>query len=147
MESTVTIPLEEYRRLKGIDEQFDDQIKAARANAETTAKMDVLRDRDTYVRENEKLRNENSKLRDSAAESAGLNVKLRNELARTEKAMSLLKIGLDKTTGEIKKRDENEKTLRETVTRLREERAEALTQRDALLARGLFARIFNRRCW
>lgn len=128
MESTVTIPLEEYRRLKGLDEQFDDQIKAARANAEATDRTDVLRDRDTYIRENEKLRNENSKLRDAVDESAGMNVKLLLEFHDV-----------------VRKARKNNEELNKTVTRLREERAEALVQRDALLERGLFARIFNRR--
>lgn len=145
MENTVTITLAEWQRLDGLDKQFDEKLKAAIEARIDAERAFVLRDRDEYVRRNEKLQDENQKLRDSVAESAGINVKMRNELTKAEKSLVLARTAVETMTEEIKKRDENERTLRETVNRLRGERFELLEERDRLLGRGLFSRIFNRR--
>lgn len=152
MENTVTITLAEWQRLDGLDKQFDEKLKSAVEARIDAERIFVLRDRDEYIRRNEKLQVENQRLRDSVAEPVGLNVKLRMELEKTkadldkvEKFHALTRMGIDTAESEIKKHIENEKTLRETVNRLREERCELIQERDSILGRGLFSRLFNRR--
>ena len=150
MENTVTIALAEWQRLDGLDRQFDEKLKAAVKERIDSERSFVLRDRDEYVRRNESLRAENQRLRDSAAETSGTNVKLRLDLGKAEKhiadlegALGAAHAAVDMAKKEVKKSVETENALRVKIDRLREECDSLLRERDALLDRGLFARIFN----
>ena len=150
MENTVTITLAEWKRLDGLDQQFDEKLKAAvkeRIDAERTF---VLRDRDEYVRRNESLRDENRKLQDSVAKATGANVKLRLDLDKAERriadlegALGAAHAAVDLAKKEVKKRDEVETKLRAMIDVLHKELGELVAERDSLLSRGLFARIFD----
>ena len=81
-----------------------------------------------------------------------MNVKLRgmrdsmlNDLAEERARNTILEARLDAAEQEVKKRDDDKKTLLDEVRRLREERRELLLANDALIGRGFFARLFNRR--
>ena len=150
MENTVTITLAEWQRLDGLDRQFDEKLKAAVKERIDADRAFVLRDRDEYVRRNESLRAENQRLRDSAAETSGTNVKLRLDLGRAEKhvadlegALGAAHAAVDMAKKEVKKSVETENGLRVTINNLHKEVGDLLRERDALLGRGLFARIFN----
>ena len=150
MENTVTISLAEWQRLDGLDRQFDEKLKAAVRERIDAERSFVLRDRDEYVRRNDHLEAENRRLKDSIAETEGINVKLRLDLGRAEKRIADLEGGLriasaavDVAKEDAKKRKETEKTLREVIDDLHKERRDLLLERDALLDRGLLARIFN----
>ena len=153
MESnTVTITLAEWQRLDGLDRQFDERLKAAVRERIDSERAFVLRDRDEYVRRNESLRAENQRLRDSAEETSGAVDKLRLDLGLAEKRITYLEGALgaahadvDMMKEKVKKSVETENGLRVTINCLREECSGLLRERDALLGRGLFARIFNRR--
>ena len=152
MENTVTITLAEWQRLDGLDRQFDEKLKSAvkeRIDAERTF---VLRDRDEYVRRSDRLEAENRRLHDSAAETSGTNVKLRLDLGKAEKriadlegALRIASAAVDVAKEEARKRNETENGLRVTIDCLHEERRRLIRERDALLRRGLFDRILNRR--
>ena len=150
MENTVTISLAEWQRLDGLDRQFDEKLKAAVKERIDAERAFVLRDRDEYVRRNDHLEAENRRLRDSAAETSGTNVKLRLDLGKAEKriadlegALKIASVAVDVAKEEAKKNAEAEKALRDEVGNLRKERLDLLLERDDLLGRGLFARIFN----
>ena len=150
MENTVTIALAEWQRLDGLDRQFDEKLKAAVKERIDADRAFVLRDRDEYVRRNDSLRAENKRLRDSAEETSGTNVKLRLDLGKAEKriadlegALGAAHAAVDLAKKEAKKNVETENALRVTISCLREECSGLLRERDALLGRGLFARIFN----
>ena len=157
MENTVTITLAEWQRLDGLDRQFDEKLKAAVRERIDADRAFVLRDRDEYVRRNESLRAENQRLRDSAGETAGTGDKLRLDLGKAEKriadlegALRIASAAVDVAKEDARKRSEAEKALRDTekalrdeVGDLRKERRDLLLERDALLGRGLLARIFN----
>lgn len=150
MENTVTITLAEWQRLDGLDRQFDEKLKAAVRERIDSERSFVLRDRDEYVRRNESLRAENKKLRDSAEETAGTGDKLRLDLGRAERRIAYLEgdlgaahAAVDVMKKEVKKNVETENALRVTINCLREECSSLLRERDDLLGRGLFARIFN----
>ena len=150
MENTVTISLAEWQRLDGIDQQFDEKLKAAVKERIDAERAFVLRDRDEYVRRNDHLEAENRRLHDSAAETSGTNVKLRLDLGKAEKriadlegALKIASVAVDVAKEEAKKNAEAEKALRDEVGNLRKERLDLLLERDDLLGRGLFARIFN----
>ena len=152
MENTVTIALAEWQRLDGLDRQFDEKLKAAVKDRIDAERSFVLRDRDEYVRRNDHLEAENRRLRDSAAETSGINVKLRLDLGRAEKriadleeALRIASVAVDVAKEDARKHDEAENGLRDEVNRLHEERRNLVRERDRLLDRGLFARIFNRR--
>lgn len=153
MESNaVTITLEEWRRLDGLDRQFDERLKAAVKERIDADRAFVLRDRDEYVRRNESLRAENRRLRDSAEETSGAVDKLRLDLGRAEKRIAYLEgdlgaahAAVDVMKEKVKKSVETENELLVKVNCLREECSGLLRERDALLGRGLFARIFNGR--
>ena len=150
MENTVTITLAEWQRLDGLDRQFDEKLKAAVKERVDSERAFVLRDRDEYVRRNDHLEAENRRLHDSAAETAGINVKLRLDLGKAEKRIADLEGGLriasaavDVAKERTKKSDETEKTLRKIIDDLHGEIGDLVEERDRLLGRGLFARIFN----
>ena len=151
MESnTVTISLAEWQRLDGLDRQFDEKLKAAVKERIDSERAFVLRDRDEYVRRNDHLEAENRRLHDSAAETSGINVKLRLDLGKAEKRIADLegtleaaRAAVDVAKEEVKKNVETENALRVTINCLREECNGLLRERDALLGRGLLARIFN----
>ena len=150
MENTVTISLAEWQRLDGLDRQFDEKLKAAVKERIDAERSFVLRDRDEYVRRNESLRDENRKLQDSVAKATGANVKLRLDLDKAEKRIADLEGGLriasaavDVAKEKIKKRDEVETKLRAMIDVLHKELGDLVAERDRLLGRGLFARIFN----
>ena len=150
MENTVTITLAEWQRLDGLDRQFDEKLKAAVKERIDSERAFVLRDRDEYVRRNDHLEAENRRLRDSVAETAGINTKLRLDLGKAEKrvadlerALRIAGAAVDVTREKIKKRDEVENALRVTINDLRKEVGDLVAERDRLLGRGLFARIFN----
>ena len=150
MENTVTITLAEWQRLDGLDRQFDEKLKAAVKERIDAERSFVLRDRDEYVRRNDHLEAENRRLRDSVAETAGINTKLRLDLGKAEKrvadlerALRIAGAAVDVTREKIKKRDEVENALRVTINDLRKEVGDLVAERDRLLGRGLFARIFN----
>ena len=152
MENTVTITLAEWQRLDGLDRQFDEKLKAAVKERIDSERAFVLRDRDEYVRRNDHLEAENKRLKDSVAETAGINAKLRLDLGRAEKRIADLEGGLgiasaavDVAKEKTKKSDETEKTLRKVIDDLHGEIGDLVEERDRLLGRGLFARIFNRR--
>lgn len=150
MENTVTIALAEWQRLDGLDRQFDEKLKAAVRERIDSERAFVLRDRDEYVRRNESLRAENQRLRDSAEETSGTVNKLRLDLGSAERRITVLEGALgaahatvDMMKEKVKKNNETENALRVKIDRLREECGSLLRERDALLDRGLFARIFN----
>ena len=150
MENTVTITLAEWQRLDGLDRQFDEKLKAAVKESIDAERAFVLRDRDEYVRRNESLRDENRKLQDSVEKATGANVKLRLDLDKAEKRITYLEGALgaahaavDLAKGKFKKRDEVETKLRATIDDLRREVGDLVMERERLLGRGLFARIFD----
>lgn len=150
MENTVTITLTEWQRLDGLDKQFDEKLKSAVKERIDAERAFVLRDRDEYVRRNDHLEAENRRLHDSAAETSGTNVKLRLDLGKAEKriadlegALRIASAAVDVAKEEAKKNVETEKTLREVIDDLHKEIGDLVMKRDALLGRGLFARIFN----
>ena len=152
MENTVTISLAEWQRLDGLDRQFDEKLKSAVKERIDAERAFVLRDRDEYVRRNDHLEAENRRLHDSAAETSGTNVKLRLDLGKAEKriadlegALRIASAAVDVAKEEARKRNETEKTLREEIDDLREEIGDLVIKRDALLGRGLWSRILNRR--
>ena len=152
MENTVTITLAEWQRLDGLDRQFDEKLKSAVKERIDAERAFVLRDRDEYVRRNDNLEAENRRLRDSAAETSGTNVKLRLDLGKAEKriadlegALRIASAAVDVAKEEARKSSETENGLRVTVNCLHEERRSLIRERDALLGRGLFDRILNRR--
>ena len=152
MENTVTISLAEWQRLDGLDRQFDEKLKSAVKERIDAERAFVLRDRDEYVRRNDRLEAENRRLHDSAAETSGTNVKLRLDLGKAEKriadlegALRIASAAVDVAKEEARKRNETEKTLREEIDDLREEIGDLVIKRDALLGRGLWSRILNRR--
>ena len=152
MENTVTITLAEWQRLDGLDRQFDEKLKSAVKERIDAERAFVLRDRDEYVRRNDRLEAENRRLNDSAAETSGTNVKLRLDLGKAEKriadlegALRIASAAVDVAKEEARKRNETEKTLREEIDDLREEIGDLVIKRDALLGRGLWSRILNRR--
>lgn len=150
MENTVTITLAEWQRLDGLDRQFDEKLKSAVRESIDAERAFVLRDRDEYVRRNDHLEAENRRLHDSAAETSGINVKLRLDLGRAEKRIAALEGALgaahaavDLAKKETKKRDMVENALRITINDLHKEVGDLVAERDRLLGRGLFARIFD----
>ena len=150
MENTVTITLAEWQRLDGLDRQFDEKLSAAVKEKIDAERSFVLRDRDEYVRRNESLRDENRKLQDSVAKATGTNVKLRLDLDKAEKriadlegALKIASAAVDVTKEKIKKYDEVETKLRATIDVLHKEVEDLDMERDKLLGRGLFARIFD----
>ena len=152
MENTVTISLAEWQRLDGLDRQFDEKLNSAVKERIDAERAFVLRDRDEYVRRNDRLEAENRRLHDSAAETSGTNVKLRLDLGKAEKriadlegALRIASAAVDVAKEEARKRNETEKTLREEIDDLREEIGDLIIKRDALLGRGLWSRILNRR--
>lgn len=152
MENTVTITLAEWQRLDGLDRQFDEKLKAAVKERIDSERAFVLRDRDEYVRRNDHLEAENRRLHDSAAETEGINIKLRLDLGKAEKRIADLEGGLktasaavDMAKEEVKKLNETESALLIKINCLREECSSLLRERDYLLGRGLLSRMFNRR--
>ena len=152
MENTVTITLAEWQRLDGLDRQFDEKLKAAVKERIDAERAFVLRDRDEYVRRNDNLEAENRRLRDSAEETSGTNARLRLDLGKAEKriadlegALRIASTAVDVAKEEARKSNETENGLRVTVNCLHEERRSLIRERDALLGRGLFDRILNRR--
>ena len=152
MEGTVTIPIREYELLMEIRKDFDERLKSELKRMGETDRAFVLRDRDEYVRRNEALEAENRRLRDSVSETSGLNARLRLDLdkaearrAELERGLGLARMAADAAAEDDKTRDGVEKALRDAVDGLRRERRDLLLERDALLGRGLLARIFNRR--
>ena len=150
MENTVTITLAEWQRIDGLDRQFDEKLKSAVRERIDSERTFVLRDRDEYVRRNDHLEAENRRLHDSVAETSGINVKLRLDLGKAEKRIADLEGGLriasaavDAAKEKTKKSDETEKTLRGIIDDLHGEIGGLVEERDRLLGRGLFARIFN----
>ena len=150
MENTVTITLAEWQRLDGLDRQFDEKLKAAVRENIDAERAFVLRDRDEYVRRNESLRDENQRLQDSVAKATEANVKLRLDLDKAERriadlegALKIASAAVDVAKEKIKKHDEVENALRDKVNCLREECRSLAGERDSLLDRGLFARIFD----
>ena len=152
MENTVTISLAEWQRLDGLDRQFDEKLKSAVKEKIDADRAFVLRDRDEYVRRNDHLEAENRRLHDSAAETSGTNVKLRLDLGKAEKriadlegALRIASAAVDVAKEDARKSNETENALRVTINCLHEERRSLIRERDALLRRGLFDRILNRR--
>ena len=129
--ATITLTLAEWQRLDGLDRQFDEKLNSAVKERIDAERAFVLRDRDEYVRRNDHLEAENRRLRDSAAETSGTNVKLRLDLGKAEKRIADLEgaLGIANTA----------------VNCLHEERRSLIRERDALLGRGLWSRILNRR--
>ena len=150
MENTVTLSLAEWQRLDGLDKQFDEKLSAAVKESIDAERAFVLRDRDEYVRRNEQLRDENRKLQDSVAKATGANAKLRLDLDEAERRVADLEGGLgaahaavDLAKKKLKQCDEVETELRATIDALRKEVGDLVTERERLLGRGLFARIFD----
>lgn len=148
--NTVTITLAEWQRLDGLDRQFDEKLSAAVKERIDSERTFVLRDRDEYVRRNDHLEAENRRLRDSAAETSGTNVKLRLDLGKAEKriadlegALRIASAVVDVAKEEARKRNETENGLRVTINDLHKEVGDLVAERDRILGRGLFARIFN----
>lgn len=148
--NTVTITLVEWQRLDGLDRQFNEKLNAAVKERIDSERAFVLRDRDEYVRRNDRLEAENRRLHDSAEKTSGTNVKLRLDLGKAEKriadlegALRIASAAVDAEKEEARKRKETEKALREIIDDLHKERRDLLLERDAILGRGLFARIFN----
>ena len=152
MEGTITIPIHEYELLAGIKKDFDERLKSELKRMNEADRAFVLRDRDEYVRRNEALEAENRRLRDSVSETSGLNVRLRLDLdeakarrAELERDLGLARMKADAIAEGVKTRYGVERALRDAVNGLRKERRDLLLERDAILGRGLLARIFNRR--
>ena len=152
MENTVTITLAEWQRLDGLDRQFNEKLKAAVKERIDAERAFVLRDRDEYVRRNDHLEAENRRLHDSAAETSGTNVKLRLDLGKAEKriadlegALRIASAAVDVAKEEARKSDETENALRVKIDCLHEECRRLIRERNAILRRGLFDRILNRR--
>ena len=152
MENTVTITLAEWQRLDGLDRQFDEKLKSAVKERIDAERAFVLRDRDEYVRRNDHLEAENRRLHDSAAETSGTNVKLRLDLGKAEKriadlegALRIASTAVDVAKEEARKSDETENALRVKIDCLHEECRRLIRERNAILRRGLFDRILNRR--
>ena len=152
MENTVTITLAEWQRLDGLDRQFDEKLKSAVKERIDAERAFVLRDRDEYVRRNDHLEAENRRLHDSAAETSGTNVKLRLDLGKAEKriadlegALRIASAAVDVAKEEARKSNETENALRVTIDCLHEEHRRLIRERNAILRRGLFDRILNRR--
>ena len=152
MENTVTITLAEWQRLDGLDRQFDEKLKSAVKERIDAERAFVLRDRDEYVRRNDHLEAENRRLHDSAAETSGTNVKLRLDLGKAEKriadlegALRIASAAVDVAKEEARKSDETENALRVKIDCLHEECRRLIRERNAILRRGLFDRILNRR--
>ena len=152
MENTVTIALAEWQRLDGLDRQFDEKLKSAVKERIDAERAFVLRDRDEYVRRHDHLDAENRRLHDSAAATSGTNVKLRLDLGKAEKriadlegALRIASAAVDVAKEEARKRNETENGLRVTINCLHEEHRRLIRERNALLRRGLFDRILNRR--
>ena len=152
MENTVTITLAEWQRLDGLDRQFDEKLKVAVKERIDAERAFVLRDRDEYVRRNDHLEAENRRLHDSAAETSGTNVKLRLDLGKAEKriadlegALRIASAAVDVAKEEARKSDETENALRVKIDCLHEECRRLIRERNAILRRGLFDRILNRR--
>ena len=152
MEGSVTIPIREYELLAGVKKDFDERLKSELKRMNEADRAFVLRDRDEYVRRNERLLKENSEKAEEIREASEMNVKLRgmrdsmlDDLAEERASKAILEARLDAAEQEAKRRDDNEKTLLDEVRRLREERRELLLANDALAGRGFFARLFNRR--
>lgn len=150
MENSVNISLAEWQRLDGLDRQFDEKLKAAVRERIDAERAFVLRDRDEYVRRNDHLEAENRRLQDSVAKATGTNVKLRLDLDKAERriadlegALGAAHAAVDLAKEEAKKRDMIEDALRNEVNCIREERRNLVRERDRLLDRGLFDRIFN----
>ena len=150
MENSVNISLAEWQRLDGLDRQFDEKLKAAVKERIDAERSFVLRDRDEYVRRNDHLEAENKRLQDSVAETSGINVKLRLDLGKAEKriadlegALKIASAAVDVAKEKIKKYDETEKTLRGIIDGLHKEVGDLVMERERLLDRGLFARIFD----
>ena len=150
--ATITLTLAEWQRLDGLDRQFDEKLKSAVKERIDAERAFVLRDRDEYVRRNDRLEAENRRLHDSAAETSGTNVKLRLDLGKAEKriadlegALRIASAAVDVAKEEARKSNETENSLRVTIDCLHEERRSLIRERDALLRRGLFDRILNRR--
>lgn len=148
--NTVTITLAEWQRLDGLDRQFDEKLNAAVKERIDAERAFVLRDRDEYVRRNDHLEAENRRLHDSAAETSGTNVKLRLDLGKAEKriadlegALRIASAAVDVAKEEARKRNETENALRVTIDDLHKEVGDLVAERDRILGRGLFARIFN----
>ena len=152
MENTVQISLAEYEGLSRIKSDFDKELKSELKRLNDGDRAFVLRDRDEYVRRNEILLKEKTEAQEEVRRVSEANVKLRLErdslfkdLVKARALRAIRESALETAESEIRKRIENEATLHETVNRLREERRELLLERDALLGRGLFSRILNRR--
>lgn len=148
--NTVTITLAEWQRLDGLDRQFDEKLSAAVKERIDAERAFVLRDRDEYVRRNDHLEAETRKLQDSVAETSGTNVKLRLDLGKAEKriadlegALRIASAAVDAAKEEARKRNETENGLRVTINDLHKEVGDLVAERDRILGRGLFARIFN----
>lgn len=148
--NTVTITLAEWQRLDGLDRQFDEKLTAAVKERIDSERAFVLRDRDEYVRRNDHLEAENRRLHDSVAETSGTNVKLRLDLGKAEKrladlegALKIASAAVDVAKEEARKRNETENGLRVTINDLHKEVGDLVAERDRILGRGLFARIFN----
>ena len=148
--NTVVITLAEWQRLDGLDRQFDEKFKVVVKERMDAERSFVLRDRDEYVRRNDHLEAENKRLQDSVAETAGTNVKLRLDLSKAEKriadlegALRIASAAVDMAKEKVKKRDEVENALRITINDLHKEVGDLIMERDKLLGRGLFARIFD----
>ena len=151
--ATITLTLAEWQRLDGLDRQFDEKLKSAVKERIDAERAFVLRDRDEYVRRSDRLEAENRRLRDSAAETSGTNVKLRLDLGKAEKriadlegALRIASAAVDVAKEEARKRNETETGLRVTINYLHEEHRSLIRERDALLGRGLWSRILNRKC-
>ena len=138
MENTVTITLAEWQRLDGLDRQFDEKLKSAVKERIDAERAFVLRDRDEYVRRNDHLEAENRWLRLDLG-------KAEKRIADLEGALRIASAAVDVAKEEARKRNETEKTLREEIDDLREEIGDLVIKRDALLGRGLWSRILNRR--
>ena len=150
--ATITLTLAEWKRLDGLDQQFDEKLKSAVRERIDAERAFVLRDRDEYVRRNDRLDAENRRLHDSAAEMSGTNARLRFDLGKAEKriadlegALRIASTAVDVAKEEARKRNETENSLRVTINCLHEKRLSLIRERDALLRRGLFDRILNRR--
>lgn len=140
MENTVTLSLVEYEMLAGIKKDFDEKLNSELKRLNDADRAFVLRDRDEYVRRAELLFKEKIDAQEKIRKVSEENVKLRTELDMIKgKIETLAGIVAHSKLSE----EENEKTLLDEINLLREERNRALARYDAVLGRGLFARIFN----
>lgn len=141
MENTVTLSLVEYETLAGIKKDFDEKLKSELKRLNDADRAFVLRDRDEYVRRAELLFKEKTEAQEKIRKVSEENVQLRVEL-------DMLKGKIETLSGIVAhsklSEEENEKSLLNEISLLREERNKALARYYALLGRGLFARIFNR---